>query len=121
MAWHNDLGKYGEELASQYLKKHGYRILETNWRYQRAEIDIIAMDGPVLVFIEVKSRSDNRFNQPEDSISPRKIELIADAATRYMESINHEWEIRFDIISLVIKSEEVYGLNHFKDSFFPGW
>ncbi len=113
------LGRMGENLAAAYLKKQGYEILDRNWRFQHAEIDIIAREENTLIFIEVKSRSDVYFGVPEDAISPRKMTLITDAATRYMELMNHEWAVRFDVISLIIKSEEVYTLDHYKDSFFP--
>jgi len=121
MAQHNEIGRLGEQLAEKYLKQNNYEILETNWRYSRAEIDIIAKENGVLVFVEVKSRSNDRFGNPEDSISEKKRSFLADAATRYMEIIGHEWEIRFDVISLIISTPEKYTIDHFKDSFFPGW
>ncbi len=114
-----ELGRMGENLAAIYLEKQGYEILDRNWRFQHAEIDIIARNENTLIFIEVKSRSDDYFGEPEDAVSPRKMTLIADAATRYMELMDHEWAVRFDVISLIIKSEEVYTLDHHKDSFFP--
>lgn len=121
MAHHNKLGQLGEKLAAEYLVTKNYNILEKNWRFSRAEIDIIAMDEKVLVFIEVKARSSERHGKPEESVSDRKQALITDAATRYMESINHEWEIRFDVISLIIPNEETYTIDHYKDAFFAGW
>ena len=121
MAHHLDIGNLGESIARDYLISKGYEILETNWRFGRAEIDIIARKDGILIIIEVKSRSDNKFGKPESSISEKKRMLLADAATRYMEAINHEWEIRFDVIALIIKSPEVYTLDHYPDSFFPGW
>ena len=99
----------------------GYEVLETNWRYQRAEIDLIARKDGILVFVEVKTRSDTKYGHPEDSIGSKKRDLVVDAATRYMELMEHEWEIRFDIISLIVQSPDVYTLDHHKDSFFPGW
>ena len=64
MSWNNILGKRGEQLAVSFLEKKGYQILATNWRHRRAEIDIIAMDEDVLVFVEVKTRNNNNFGEP---------------------------------------------------------
>ena len=61
MSWNNILGKRGEELAVRFLEKKDYQILETNWRYRRAELDIIAKDGEVLVFVEVKTKNNNQY------------------------------------------------------------
>lgn len=120
MARHNDLGKTGETLARRYLEGQGYRILEANWRYRRSEIDLVAMDGPILVFVEVKTRGTDVFGKPEEFVTARKEKLMVDAAIAYMESIGHDWELRFDIISILYRSETDYQLEHFPDAFFPG-
>jgi putative endonuclease len=120
MAAHNELGEKGERLAIQYLVKLGYQILETNWRYSRAEVDIIAMDGPVLVFLEVKTRATAAFGRPEEFITARKERLLTDAAHAYIDQVNHEWEVRFDFISIIFRSDDDYEVEHFKDAFFPG-
>ena len=121
MAKHLQLGRKGEEIAQLYLSEQSYEILEANWRFQKAEIDIIAKDKDILVFVEVKTRSTDKWGNPEDSISPKKQALIADAATQYMEEINHHWEVRFDVISIVINGDDSHHLKHFPDAFFPGW
>ncbi|MCB0582893.1 MAG: YraN family protein [Phaeodactylibacter sp.] len=120
MARHNDLGRTGETLARRYLEGQGYRILEANWRYRRSEIDLVAMDGPILVFVEVKTRGTDVFGKPEEFVTARKEKLMVDAAIAYMESIGHDWELRFDIISILYRSETDYQLEHFPDAFFPG-
>ncbi|RMF28311.1 MAG: YraN family protein [Bacteroidetes bacterium] len=120
MARHHEIGRKGEELAQAYLRRKGWTILETNWRYQRAEVDIIAKDGPVLVFVEVKTRSSAAFGQPEEFITPYKEQLLTDAAHAYMEHIGHEWEIRFDFVSILLHPDGRYRLRHFPDAFFPG-
>lgn len=120
MAKHVELGKQGERISIDYLLKAGYSILEQNWRFSRAEIDIIAKDGEVLVFIEVKTRSTDFFGDPALAVNAQKQKLLTDAAGAYMEHISHDWEIRFDIISVIIKSEG-HDLKHYKDAFFPGW
>ena len=120
MARHKEVGKIGEELARRYLEEQGFRILETNWRYRRAEIDLIAMDGAVLVFVEVKTRGSDAFGKPEEFVTSHKEKLIVDAAIAYMESIGHDWELRFDIIAILYRNDNDYQLEHFPDAFFPG-
>ena len=119
MAAHNDLGKLGEKFAKEHLVKNGYEIVETTYRYGRAEIDIIAKLGRMLVFIEVKTRSTTAFGFPEDAVNRKKRQLLFDAAANYMYENNYDDEIRFDIISLIIdKNDKISDLKHFEDAFF---
>lgn len=120
MARHNDIGKAGEQIAYNYLKEKGYQVLEQNWRYRRAEVDLIARHGEVLVFVEVKTRSSQAFGEPEEFVSTQKENLLSSAASAYMEAINHDWEIRFDIIAVLFQSEQSYSIKHIEDAFFPG-
>lgn len=121
MARHNELGKTGENIAAVYLEKEGYLVLEKNWRHRRAEIDLIAKQGDVLVFVEVKTRSSAGLNRPEDAVTKDKQALLTDAASVYMEELGHEWEIRFDIIAIIYFSNTSFDLKHYEDAFFPGW
>jgi len=120
MADHITKGQQGEALAVTFLAEKGYKILETNWRFKRAEVDIIAKDHKILVFIEVKTRATDFFGAPEESINDKKKALLVDAASAYMESINHDWEIRFDYISVIHEDADNFQLKHFEDAFFPG-
>ena len=120
MARHNETGKKGEALARRYLLEAGWELLEENWRTGRAEIDLIAMDGEVLVFVEVKTRRTTTYGAPEEGVSNRKMELMTRAAGIYMEQIGHEWEIRFDVISIFWPQGSDPEINHLKDAFFPG-
>jgi len=114
-----EIGNLGEEIACSYLAEKGHEIVERNWRYSRAELDIISLKGKILVFTEVKTRSYLYYGQPEDAITRSKEALIIDAAQRYMENIGHEWEIRFDIISVLVnKKGEKERIEHFEDAFF---
>lgn len=115
-----ELGRRGEQIAVRHLVRQGYTILETNWRFSRAEIDIIAMHDQILVFVEVKTRSTAFFGAPELAVTNHKKNLMIDAANAYMIQINHDWEIRFDIISIILENEPPT-LQHFQDAFFPGW
>lgn len=119
MARQQTIGKLGEDKACQYILKEGYNLLERNWRFSKAEIDIIAKDGEVLVFIEVKAKSYTFYGAPEESISSYKENLIIDAAQQYMIKVGHDWEIRFDIISIVFDKNKDASITHYKDAFFP--
>ena len=120
MAQHIKTGEQGEALALEYIKDKGYQVLITNWRYRRSEVDIIAMDGKILVFIEVKTRSSDYFGKPEMAVNKRKKKLLIDAAAAYMQEIIHTWEIRFDIIAIVLRSDNDIEIQHYIDAFFPG-
>ena len=113
-------GMDAEDRAVEFLHHCGYQILEKNWRTGHLELDIIAKDGDVLVFVEVKSRATKKFGDPALSVSREKQKRLISAASRYMESIGHDWMIRFDIITLIVRSKDDFELEHFKDAFFPG-
>jgi putative endonuclease len=118
MAEHNELGKQGEEIATTYLLKQGYKILETNWRAGRNEIDIIARDKDFLVIVEVKSRSNDTFTEPEEAVTRDKQQALIRAANAYIFRKNINYEARFDIISIIHNKNETR-VNHLKDAFYP--
>ncbi len=114
-----EIGRIGENFAEQHLIGKNYKILEKNWRFKRAEIDIIAKQELILVFVEVKTKSYSYYGEPEESVTPKKEAFLIDAAQRYMESIDYNWEIRFDIISILLdKAKNVQEIKHFEDAFF---
>ena len=117
MAEHNELGKLGEELAVEYLQKEGYEILETNWVFQKAEIDIIAKKGETIAVIEVKTRSSIDFGLPQDFVNPKKIQLLVKAINEYIISNDLDAEVRFDIISIQ-KIEKNFKIEHLIDAFY---
>lgn len=117
MAKHNELGKFGEELAVEFLQKNGYQILETNWTFQKAEIDIIAQKNNILAVVEVKTRSSIEFGLPQDFVKPKKIQLLVKAINEYIISNNLDVESRFDIIA-INKEENDYKIEHIEDAFF---
>lgn len=78
------LGKFGESWAVGRLQHLGYRIVDRNVRFRTGELDIVAYDGTDLVFVEVKCRRAGMFGTPEESISPRRFEHLATAATEYL-------------------------------------
>ena len=119
MAQHNDFGRKGELMAKQHLEQAGYEILDENWCHGKAEIDLIAYKDKVIIFTEVKTRSGNYFGEPEDFVDNRKQRLLAGAANEYVYLMNHQGEVRFDIIAILFKNEENYKINHIKDAFWP--
>jgi putative endonuclease len=118
MAEHNELGKQGEEIATTYLLRQGYIILEVNWRAGRNEIDIIARDKDFLVIIEVKSRSSSTFSEPEEAVTRDKQQALIRAANAYIFKKNINLDTRFDIISIIHNRNETR-VNHLKDAFYP--
>ncbi len=117
MADHNDLGKLGEELAVEFLRKEGYEILETNWTFQKAEVDIIAQKENTLAIVEVKTRSSLDFGLPQDFVKPKKIQLLVKAVNEYVVSKNLDIDVRFDIIA-IHKEGKSYVIEHLKDAFY---
>jgi putative endonuclease len=107
MAAHNDLGIKGETLAAKFLLNKQYLILETNWRWLKAEVDIIAQDANTIVFIEVKTRSSSTFMKPEEAVNMKKQKMLKDAAEAYCEANSIEMELRFDIISIVKEAGKI--------------
>ena len=117
MADHNELGKLGEELAENYLTKNGYTILETNWVFQKAEIDIIAQKANILAIVEVKTRSSIDFGLPQDFVKPKKIQLLVKAVNEYVVSRDLDVTVRFDIIA-INKEGKDFNVDHIEDAFF---
>lgn len=114
----NDLGKKGEQLAMTFLQEKDYVILHTNWRFQKAELDIIAQQDKITVFVEVKTRKDNYFGYPERAVHPAKEHHLHRAAQAFIEQYKIENEIRFDIISITFKNNQPI-IDHIEDAFFP--
>ena len=118
MAERNDTGRQGESVARQYLEDNGYKVLETNWRFHRYELDIIATDGKDLVIIEVKTRSDNYLIAPERAVDRGKIRRIVTASDAYARMKNITLPIRFDIICLIKKGVSFNIEDYIEDAFF---
>ena len=116
MADHNELGKAGEKHAIEYLQKEGYLILEKNYRFLKAEVDIIAEKEDKLIAIEVKTRTSNYFGDPQDFINPKKIRLLVSAIDNYVTEKELDVEVRFDIIA-IIKQKNIFQIEHLKDAF----
>jgi putative endonuclease len=119
MATHNDLGRKGEAMAKAHLEATGYEIMDENWVFGKAEVDLIAYKNSVIIFTEVKTRSGNSFGEPEDFVDARKQRLMVEAADEYIYLMNHEGEVRFDIISILFDRNNNHTLKHIEDAFWP--
>ena len=122
MAAHNDLGKWGEERAADYLQRKGYRIVARNWKSGHRDIDIIAMDGDeydgTVVFVEVKTRRNRLFAEPEEAVDWRKMRNLVFAANTYVQRMGIFLGVRFDIITVVGEGDNVQ-IEHIENAFVP--
>jgi putative endonuclease len=122
MAEHNVVGNIGEEIACQIMRKKGFRIVDTNWRFGHLEMDVIAINKKEIVFLEVKTRtstfSDKR---PEEYVDELKKRRMVAAANAYIKMNNIEQAPRFDIIGLIINplTYEIIESTHLEDAFSP--
>nr|WP_067058596.1 YraN family protein [Mucilaginibacter sp. L294] len=119
MATHNDLGRKGEAMAKAHLEATGYEIMDENWVFGKAEVDLIAYKNSIIIFTEVKTRTGNGFGEPEDFVDARKQRLLVEAADEYIYLMNHEGEVRFDIISILFDRNNNHTLKHIEDAFWP--
>jgi len=111
------IGQSGEEAAVAFLKKKGFRIMETNYRVAGAEVDIIALTGRILCFIEVKTRKSSDFGLPEAFVTPAKQRKIIRAAKFFStRKANREYLVRFDIVS-IISDENGMAFDHLENAF----
>ena len=110
-------GTAGEDLVVDFLQKKGYRILQRNYRFEHGEIDIVAEDGNVLVFVEVKARRSKEYGEPEDAVTPRKREKIRSTANGYLfENKIDDKECRFDVIAIDYQQNKTE-IRHLIDAF----
>jgi putative endonuclease len=122
MAEHNVVGNIGEEIACQIMRKKGFRIVDTNWRFGHLEMDVIAINKKEIVFLEVKTRtstfSDKR---PEEYVDELKKRRMVAAANAYIKMNNIEQAPRFDIIGLIMNplTHEIIESTHLEDAFSP--
>ena len=116
LAAHIELGKWGEDLATAYLEEKGYEIIERDWKSGRRDIDIIAKDETgIIVFVEVKTRRNRTFGEPEEAIDYRKMQSLQLAINHYIKFRRINRQVRFDIISIVGTIGSEPEINHIKD------
>ena len=117
MAEHNDFGNLAEDLAVEYLEKKNYRIIARNFRYQKAEIDIVAEFDDLIVVTEVKARSYNTLIEPQEAVTKKKIKSIVMCTDFFMQDRTIDKEVRFDIITVLPDEKGVLQLTHIEDAF----
>lgn len=111
------LGREGEEAAGRFLESLGWRILERGWRTRLGEVDLIARDGDTVVFVEVKTRSSNRFGPAESAVDRRKRGRIVRAALAWLGRSGLDAPVRFDVVAL-----QGGEMRHVRDAFTAeGW
>jgi len=111
------LGIKGEILAVKFLKGKGYQILRMNYKTPIGEIDIIAKDGNTLVFVEVKTRTDDFFGYPYEAVNERKKKKLRNVALLYLKKLSKELPVRFDILSILYREKGKKEIEHIKDAF----
>jgi len=118
VAEHNEIGIRGELLAFTHLQNEGYTLLEKNWRFKRDEIDLIVRKEDLIVFVEVKTRTNDYAGEPEAAVTMAKQKKIVRVAHEYLRDREDYEEVRFDIIGIITnsKGEEI---NHIEDAFYP--
>lgn len=117
MADHNELGKLGEQLATDYLIKKGYEIVVRNYVFQKAEIDIIAKHNNFMICVEVKARNSDFFGDPQEFVTPKKIKHLVKAMDEFITSNDIELETRFDIVA-VLKNKSTEQITHYENAFY---
>lgn len=117
MADHNDFGKIAEDLAVDFLVKNQYKILVRNFRYLKAEVDIIAEFENQIVIVEVKARNTDAFLEPQEAVNKKKIKLLISASNYFIEENNIDKEVRFDIISVLPNKQKTLEIHHIIDAF----
>ncbi|KPK87252.1 MAG: hypothetical protein AMS27_02820 [Bacteroides sp. SM23_62_1] len=118
MPEHIEKGRKSEEIATEYLRDHGYDILDINFRYRQKEIDIISRKDQFLVITEVKTKSFWSDEKPGDLVKPGKQRFLIGATEAYMMKNDIDLEVRFDVIFIVYKNEEII-IEHIEDAFGP--
>ncbi len=107
-------------LAARFLLDKGYAVLHYNWRSGHKEIDLIAKERDTIVFVEVKSRSNELYGDAADAVTLRKMNLLISAAEAYIKRNMVNLKFRFDIVT-VIGTSEPYRIEHIEDAFYPTW
>ena len=118
MAAHNRLGKEGEDATAAYLEQKGYTILHRNWRKNRLELDIVAMHNGELVVVEVKTRTNTDYREPQEAVDWRKVRHIVVAADAYIKHFGIDLPVRFDIVTAV-GDRPPFQIEHLENAFYP--
>jgi putative endonuclease len=110
---HIATGNIGENMAEEYLLEKGFKIRERNFRFKRAEIDLIGEEEGCLVFFEVKTRKSTIYGNPEEAVNAKKFNKIKEAAEEYLHQLDWKGNIRFDVLSILLG--KTIAIEHLKD------
>ncbi len=113
----HDLGKKGEAIAAKYLIQQGYQILARNYRYLKAEVDLIVQIDQTIVGVEVKTRSSRDFGNPQDFITKKQITNLVAALDHYVQDMANPVEVRLDIIAIISNNNSL-DIEHIKDAIY---
>lgn len=119
MAEHNELGRWGEDKATEYLERKDYTLVKRNWRYGHRDLDIVAIDHDTLVFVEVKTRRNTLFAEAEQAVDYRKIKSLCIAANAFIKTYRINLPVRFDIVTVIGTSNDDCSINHIPNAFLP--
>ena len=119
MSKQSELGKIGEQLAAEFLRKHDHIILKQNYTWEKAEVDIITLKDNKIVFVEVKTRMSPYLNDPALMVPMKKWKQIMKAADIFMKECTDDCTAQFDIISVVTNKEYTI-IDHYDEAFIPG-
>jgi putative endonuclease len=117
MLKHSKLGTKGEDIAAEYLRTKGYKILNRNWRFGQKEIDLIGAMGDMVVFVEIKTRTGLQFGYPEEAVNKQKQRFLKAAAAVYTQQRPEFRVSRFDIIAITLENDRVKEVVHFEEAF----
>ena len=118
MALHNTIGKWGEDIAYNYLIDNGYKIIACNWKYKHRDLNIVAFENNVLIIVEVKTRSNENFSNADQAVTYQKIRSLSIATNAFVKAHGINNDIRFDIVTIV-GTYDKYTIRHTKDAFLP--
>ena len=112
------VGQYGERVAARHLEQNGLQVIECNWRCGQGEIDIVAREGELLVFVEVKTRSSERYGVPAEAVNWAKRNRIRGLATMWLAQHPHPYgKLRFDVVSVLRRTAGASVVDHYRDAF----
>jgi putative endonuclease len=115
---HREIGNEAEDLACAYLESKGWRILERNYFFEHAEVDIVAYDDTAIVFVEVKMRSSTKYGEPVEHVTEEKVKNVFKASEAWMYERKMDGSpMRFDIVGIVQKKNEAPEFTHIQDAF----
>ncbi len=110
------LGKLGEQITAEYLAKYGYQILKTNYHTREGEIDLICQKDKTIIFVEVKTRTNQNFGWPEEAVTDEKLEKIIIASLKYLQENGIEGDWQIDVISIIFnETKRIFQLKHLEN------